>query len=88
MGKPLRPLCVATDQEYVYFVTTAVRYNNDGLDYGDILTALVRSERGPASLANTTWTLVSTFPAPMRQQHSWGVERCDAGLSNRYDLHD
>lgn len=66
MGKPLRPLCVATNQEYVYFVTTAVRYNNDGLDYGDILTALVRSERRPASLANTTWTLVSTFPAPMR----------------------
>lgn len=70
MGKSLKPLCVTTNNEHVYFVASAVRYNDQGDDEGETLCALVRSERQPVSLTNATWTLVSTFPAPVRLDSS------------------
>lgn len=68
MGLPLKPLCIATNQEYVYFAAKAVRYTSAGVE-GDLLCAVVRSDRLPASLVSTNWTLVSTFPAPWIEQN-------------------
>ncbi|KAG0074085.1 hypothetical protein BGZ92_003533, partial [Podila epicladia] len=68
MGKPLKPLCVATNKEFIYFAANAVRHDSKGHDEGDPLCAMVRSERLP-SLKSTTWTLVSTLPSPWSTPH-------------------
>ncbi|KAG0336685.1 hypothetical protein BG004_007944 [Podila humilis] len=88
MGKPLRILCVASNKEHVYILTSAIRFNSKGDEEGGKLYALIRSEQYPAQISNATWTLVDTLSPTSRDNTLQPTMQCSVDSKGIFVVSD